>query len=361
MWTQFIGALVKNGQQLGVERLQLVMRHLTLRRTKESLDKHGKPILSLPPVSHKIIRLQLDPVEKAFYSSHYQSYKHAFEQLEQTDSVLKNFCSILQEILRLRQICVHMALVKDAEDVGGAGDLIETINKHGISKPRAIALLSMSKDAGMAQCAECGTELLAGVAGANEADEDLKPDATNGRRKPAKRARKATTTSTGTTATGSASASAVNSEDDAHSHFNAAASAAATDSRSIVTRCQHLFCRPCFLQHVYADWGDGTISATARAACSVCRQDLTPALDAVEVGVDEFERAIVEENVVKEEAGAGMDSEAEEGRPRRGGARAKAAGVVVKKEKKPKPTRFFEHSTKMRWVSSVVLSGRAPR
>lgn len=67
VWTQHIGALAKNGDPLGVSRLQLIMRHLALRRTKASVDKDGKPILSLPPNNQKIVHLAFDPAEHAFY------------------------------------------------------------------------------------------------------------------------------------------------------------------------------------------------------------------------------------------------------------------------------------------------------
>lgn len=329
VWTQHIGALVKGGNELGIERLQLIMRYLTLRRTKESTDKDGKPILALPPVSHRVIKLKLDPAEEAFYWSHHQRYKHAFLKLEETDSVMKNFCSILQEILRLRQICVHMALVKDSEDLGG--DLIGTIEKHGISKPRAIQLLSLMREAGAATCAECGVEMLpGGQVGEQQQEEDVKPDLK--KKAPAKRARKPAASTSA-----SASASALNSEDDFAASIS---SSSGTELHSVVTRCQHLFCRPCFASHVYAGWPKRVI-ADDRATCSVCRTDITPALDAVEVGASEFEKAVAEEDGEDVKPGRG------------GGAKGKAGGA----DKKGKATtRFFEHSTKTKCVSHSLLA-----
>jgi SWI/SNF-related matrix-associated actin-dependent regulator of chromatin subfamily A3 len=319
VWTQHIGALVKSGNnELGIERLQFIMRYLTLRRTKESTDKDGKPILALPPVSHRVIKLKLDPAEEAFYWSHHQRYKHAFLKLEETDSVMKNFCSILQEILRLRQICVHMALVKDSQDLGG--DLISTIEKHGISKPRAIQLLSLMREAGAATCVECGVEMLASNGQVGEQEEDVKPDLK--KKAPAKRARKPATSTSA-----SASASALNSEDEIAASVNSSPGA---ELHSVVTRCQHLFCRACFASHVYPGWPNKVV-ADDRASCSVCRGDLTPALDAVEVGANEFEKAVAAEE------------EKEDVKPGRGGGQGRN-GAADKKGKAT--TRFFEHSTK---------------
>ena len=45
VWQEFIGVPVKFGQQLGVARLQTVMKCITLRRTKESKTMDGKKIL----------------------------------------------------------------------------------------------------------------------------------------------------------------------------------------------------------------------------------------------------------------------------------------------------------------------------
>lgn len=246
-------------------------------------------------------------------SSHHNRYKHDFKKLIETDSVMKNYCSILQELLRLRQICVHMSLVRDSEDLAqnggvvGGGDLTQTIDKHGISKPRAMQLLGLLRDAGGAQCAECGHDMIpAGAAGAsNGDDEEDKVD-----RKLTKKVRK-----TNKSATTSAACS---DNDDA---------ALANECKSVVTRCQHLFCRVCFKGKIYANWPD-SVDPNDRANCTVCKADLTPALDAVEIGAREMERAF--------EAAADEDL---------------AAATTGKKLK---GTRFFEHSTKTKCVPSFL-------
>jgi SWI/SNF-related matrix-associated actin-dependent regulator of chromatin subfamily A3 len=304
VWTKHIGALAKNGDDLGVSRLQLIMRHLTLRRTKNSVDKDGVPILDLPPNTQTIVHLTFDPAEHAFYSSHHNRYKHDFKKLEETDSVMKNYCSILQELLRLRQICVHTALVQDSEDVaGGSGDLIKMIEQHGISKPRAIQLLSLMRDAGGAQCCECGTEILA-VGDAGEEEEE---------KKPAKKSRKVVKSA-------SAPASAAASEDES----------GGIELRSVITRCQHLFCRDCFRTKVCSSWPN-KVKSEEKATCTVCKVEMTPALDAVEIGARELEKAL-------DEAAEGVSE------------------VTVGKKKGKKATRIFEHSTKTKCAPSLFAS-----
>ncbi|SCV70683.1 BQ2448_3445 [Microbotryum intermedium] len=277
VWNQHIGSLAKVGDPLGVDRLQLIMRHLALRRTKESTDKEGKPILSLPPNKSDLVELQFSPEEHAFYQVHHQRYKHDFAKLEETDSVMKNYCSILQELLRLRQICVHPALVRDSEDakIGGT-DVVESIKQYGISKQRAIPLLLLLRDAGGGQCSECGTEMLP-VGGSNdERADEVEDESRMEKRALAKKSRK--------TAKANVASAATSDADD-----GGGGPAAPNELRSVVTRCQHLFCRPCFISHTYSDWASPKAQDTA--PCSVCKDLLKPVLDAVEIGATEFLRA----------------------------------------------------------------------
>ncbi|KAI5475860.1 DNA repair protein rad5 [Pseudohyphozyma bogoriensis] len=307
VWTQHIGALAKVGDPLGVSRLQLIMRHLALRRTKDSTDKEGKPILTLPPNTQRIVYLPFDTAERAFYSSHHTRYRHDFAKLEETDSVMKNYCSILQELLRLRQICVHMALVRDSEDVSGS-DIVETIKQHGISKSRAIQLLSLMRDSGAAQCSECGYEMVS--ANPANAAEDL---AEVVEKKPKKRKLGK--------ASSSATASAACSDNE---------EAPISELKSVVTRCQHLFCRRCFQDKVCPKWPlQPSEDATNKVVCSVCRSEIAPSLDVVELGARELEQALE----------AAADDEL----------LASATG------KKLKGTRFVEHSTKTRALISDLL------
>lgn len=296
IWTQHIGALAKSGNPLGVSRLQLIMRHLALRRTKQSKDKDGKPILDLPPNNLHLVTLEFGAAEHAFYSSHHTRYKHDFQKLVDTDTVMKNYCSILQELLRLRQICVHSALVRDAEDAV-AGDVDKHIEAHGISKSRAIQLLGLMRDAGGVFCSGCETELVSG--GVANLDERAEVE----ERKPAGKSRRTTKSST---------ASAVCSEEE---------SSTSPTQVLVITRCKHVFCQPCFQQKVCKNWPKH-VKAGDRAECSACQTEITLAIDAVQVGVDELARALVD-----------------------------AADGDLGTSKKAKKARVFEHSTKTVYVS----------
>lgn len=306
-WTQHIGGLAKSGDALGVSRLQLIMRHLALRRTKDSLDKNGKRILDLPPNNQELISLEFGAAEHAFYSSHHARYKHDFEQLVKADTVMKNYCSILQELLRLRQICVHMALVRDAED-GAAGDLQKSIEENGISKSRAVQLINLMKEAGGVYCSECGTDILP-----NSSGTVIKEEGSEEEKKPVIKKKKATPKSI-----------PMAEEDSLHSN----SSSGTTNPISVITRCQHIFCQACFKAKVCPKWPRGVL-AEDRVACSICATDLTPVIDAVELGGEELEKAL---------------AEAVEGE------------IATGKKGKKAPPRVLEHSTKTRLVFSLFSS-----
>ncbi|GAA6055900.1 hypothetical protein JCM3770_002351 [Rhodotorula araucariae] len=310
VWNQYIGVLAQKGDQLGTERLQAIMRYIALRRTKDTKDARGKPILSLPPIDNALVHLQFTEAERAFYASRHKRYKHDFAQMEATDSVMKNFCSILQELLKLRQICVHPALLQDTEDrSGGGGDLVETIRAHGISKPRAIQLLALMRDAGGGDCSECSCAMQAFSRPNVEelgADEEVKP----GKKPAAKRVRKTAKTQTGATSVANSA------EEDG----SAAGSGAQDDVSAVVTKCQHVYCVPCFKSSVCPEWP--AAKSDVKAVCKVCSEEILPALDAIEIGPREYQKA--------------LERSADEVAPK------------AKKGKKGKAARLFEHSTKTR-------------
>ncbi|GAA5829809.1 hypothetical protein JCM11251_007888 [Rhodosporidiobolus azoricus] len=316
-WTHHIGSLAQKGDELGTERLKLIMRHIALRRTKDTKDSNGKPILSLPPIDNKLISLQFSEKERAFYASRHTRYKHDFAKLEETDSVMKNFCSILQELLKLRQICVHPALLQDSEDRAGGDNLGEIIAAHGISKPRAIQLIALLRDAQSGDCAECGNSMAAfGRANVEELGLEEDGDGKKGK-KPAAKKRRTNKTQTAATSSG------VKLEDE-----SGADSTGATDevSTCVVTRCQHLFCRGCFTNFMCPSWPNP--SSEQKTLCKVCSIEFLPALDAVEVEAREFQKAL--ERSADERPD---ELDGKKGRKR--------------EDKKPK-TRLFEHSTKTR-------------
>ncbi|KAK3569188.1 hypothetical protein QTP86_026009 [Hemibagrus guttatus] len=143
-------AQVDNGSKRGGERLNILTRSLLLRRTKNQLDSTGKPLVSLPDRSCKVHRIKLSEDEQSVYDvvfaqsrSTLQSYlkrheggdtKHGdgsnpFDKvaqefgMSQQDSVssskqpqVSSTIHILSLLLRLRQCCCHLSLLKKTLD-----------------------------------------------------------------------------------------------------------------------------------------------------------------------------------------------------------------------------------------------------
>uniref|UniRef100_A0A669QVD9 Transcription termination factor 2 n=1 Tax=Phasianus colchicus TaxID=9054 RepID=A0A669QVD9_PHACC len=140
---------VDNNTKKGGDRLSLLTRSLLLRRTKDQLDSTGKPLVSLPQRSMQLHQLKLSAEEQSVYNvlfarsrSTLQSYLKRQEQKNEGSLVLcslavaqdfgysqKEFLAssqsasqvsstahVLSMLLRLRQCCCHLSLLKVALD-----------------------------------------------------------------------------------------------------------------------------------------------------------------------------------------------------------------------------------------------------
>lgn len=265
VWTEFIGTPVKYGQAVGVLRLQNIMKHITLRRTKESKAENGQRILSLPPRRDELRVLKFDEHEQAIYDQFFTESKAEFNELSKQNEVMKNYVGILQKILRLRQICDHFELVMNKglgligdlpTDAPNYDDLAAVISKEGINVARATAVFNLLKEAGTAQCVDCGYEL--GVP-----SEDAEGDAcTPCDAETSKRGRKPKAAASRSSTRQNSPSSAIH---------------------AIITRCQHLFCMGCFRNTSFPSWPH--VPPDTKQCCAVCRSHLSPA-DAIDLVPD---------------------------------------------------------------------------
>ncbi|KIK70785.1 hypothetical protein GYMLUDRAFT_32838 [Collybiopsis luxurians FD-317 M1] len=256
-WTEWIGSPVKFGQPLGIARLQMVMKCITLRRTKESTNEDGKRILSLPPRRDELRFLKFDSQEQGIYDQFFNESKAEFTEMSDKNEVMKNYVGILQKILRLRQICDHFELVEgkglisEDQSVASMKDTVAAIEKDGLTLAHANVIFGLLREAGMTQCVECSAELCA--INENIAEDDT-PSAP-------KRPKKSKNSSSRTSTRASSP----------------------SFPRAILTRCQHLFCIGCYRQCVYPGWPDvSQTSSSFPSPCPACQTSLQPT-DALEV------------------------------------------------------------------------------
>ncbi|XP_019517015.1 PREDICTED: transcription termination factor 2 isoform X1 [Hipposideros armiger] len=141
---------VDNGSKKGGERLTILTKSLLLRRTKDQLDSTGKPLVMLPQRKYQLHRLKLSEDEETLYNVLFTTSRSALQSyLKRQESVgnqsgqspnnpfgrvAQEFgpaepgrsavaCSkrpstvhILSQLLRLRQCCCHLSLLKSALD-----------------------------------------------------------------------------------------------------------------------------------------------------------------------------------------------------------------------------------------------------
>jgi DNA repair protein RAD5 len=81
--------------QLVLSRLRRVLSPLMLRRTKDSLTKDGKPILTLPPVETNVIYVDLTPTEREFYQAVLARSLEVFEGFVDAGTAAKSYIQIL--------------------------------------------------------------------------------------------------------------------------------------------------------------------------------------------------------------------------------------------------------------------------
>lgn len=269
---------------MALARVQTIMKFLTLRRTKETRTADGRTLLSLPPKYSRTCMLEFDEHEKAKYQALHMRYKSDFEDMVQNDTLTTNYATILHEILNLRLACDHPAMVDASKDAKrlkeGNADLSTAIREDGLNREKAIALFGVFRDMEAAMCSECGTDLSRTVetnggmfmhGSAEELDGRLESAANGKGRKGVKKER------------------AFDSSASTPSMRTGAQTPMSQDGEilPVVTKCQHLFCSPCFTRTVCPSWPSP--KAGDRCGCSACGSMLSVAMDAFQLEPADFD------------------------------------------------------------------------
>ncbi|KAJ4424196.1 hypothetical protein N0V82_001062 [Gnomoniopsis sp. IMI 355080] len=117
-WTHFNHHIEKplrgwkdDEKDVAMQRLQVLFRSITLRRTKDSvLD--GRPILKLPELTITSITVELDEEQRAYYNAIEQNHQKLVNKYLKRSRLSKVITFILVLLTRLRQVCDHPYLIK---------------------------------------------------------------------------------------------------------------------------------------------------------------------------------------------------------------------------------------------------------
>lgn len=159
IFKQYLDAPLAQRSEVGVVRLQTMMKAMTLRRVKSQKLKNGKPILELPARSNQVRWLTLRDSERAAYDSAFNKAQDVFKKLCDQNVALKNYTVLLTLVLRLRQLVTYPGLAADYEQV--VTELMakeEKVTPYTTEKAhRQYAMLIESEET---MCSSCNRDVL---------------------------------------------------------------------------------------------------------------------------------------------------------------------------------------------------------
>ncbi|KAI3700742.1 hypothetical protein L2E82_45380 [Cichorium intybus] len=74
-WNKLIQRPYENGDKRGLKLVKAILRPLMLRRTKDTKDKEGRPILVLPPTDIQVVECEQSEAERDFYDALFKRSK----------------------------------------------------------------------------------------------------------------------------------------------------------------------------------------------------------------------------------------------------------------------------------------------
>ncbi|KAM0793370.1 hypothetical protein ACM66B_000825 [Microbotryomycetes sp. NB124-2] len=118
-WKTFNDHIVieeKKNPNLAATRAQAILASCMIRRRKDTkLD--GKELVTLPEKACDDTMLELTPEERSIYDAVEKKSQVAFNKFMKAGTVMKNYANVLTMLLRLRQVCLHPALIIEGEDI----------------------------------------------------------------------------------------------------------------------------------------------------------------------------------------------------------------------------------------------------
>lgn len=108
-WRRTLERPLTNGDPSGLTRLQALIKAIALRRTK-NMQVDGRRLVELPSKTISLHSVELTPEDRELYDKVEENGKEVIERFMESGTVLQNYATVLQIILRLRQICNHSAL-----------------------------------------------------------------------------------------------------------------------------------------------------------------------------------------------------------------------------------------------------------
>jgi DNA repair protein RAD5 len=252
--------------RVALDRARRVLNPIMLRRNKDSLSADGTPILTLPPIETKIVKVELSEPEREFYQAVLHQSQTVFAGFEKNGTASKSYFQIFSLLQRLRQTCDHISLtVKSRVDSTDADDDRDDSKKERGTKPA-----SESSDEGL------GTQffenLLAKFAVQEGSGRKKRcPEDRNGNQEPeldSPSKRKAYASSVALSLSQAIEDNATHVKDEC-----AICLETPKIEDAVLTPCAHVFCRECLLGVLHLK---GDHKADAEGSCPTCQLSVKP-------------------------------------------------------------------------------------
>ncbi|XP_042482056.1 putative SWI/SNF-related matrix-associated actin-dependent regulator of chromatin subfamily A member 3-like 1 [Macadamia integrifolia] len=138
-WQSLVQRPLDQGNESGLSRLQILMSTISLRRTKD------KNLIELPSKTFETCFVELSPEEREHYNQMEAVAKRVVKEYIRINSVTRNYSTVLSIILRLRQICVDVALCPDMNSLLLSNSIEDVSNNPELLK-KMVTLLQDGDD-----------------------------------------------------------------------------------------------------------------------------------------------------------------------------------------------------------------------
>ncbi|KAL9986038.1 hypothetical protein ACROYT_G000101 [Oculina patagonica] len=127
-WKSALASSVRRGDQQGVNRLQKLLKHVSIRRLKTD-EVEGKPLVKLPPRTVVIQEVELSEVERKLYDAMQKHGQLIIRGYLQDGTVLAKYAHCFAILMRLRQLCLHPKLCdKESASLQHAQNLLQGLD-----------------------------------------------------------------------------------------------------------------------------------------------------------------------------------------------------------------------------------------
>jgi len=105
----------KNKEDIGFDRLRLLMDTICLRRSKEDKKPDGEPLVNLPKKRVMIREVVFSEDEKLFYTAYLKKSTEIVTRYKSRGELMKNYGHVFALMTRLRQLCMHWDLIANVD------------------------------------------------------------------------------------------------------------------------------------------------------------------------------------------------------------------------------------------------------